>query len=203
MRSGLFDRAENLFLELLDIGMYQPQALRHLIDIYQQEQDWSKALEYSSRLETVSGENRATERAHFYCEQAQEQLDRGAREEAADLLDKALLVDRRSVRASLLSADLAVAGRDFERALQHLKRVELQDIEFLPEVLPRLTKCYRALERPDDFRARLPQVSNPSDRFIRRRPIIRITPARIPRSPISSTMPCPGPVRSATSTLNC
>jgi len=49
MRSGLFDRAENLFLELLDIGMYQPQALRHLIDIYQQEQDWAKALEYSQR----------------------------------------------------------------------------------------------------------------------------------------------------------
>ena len=159
MRSGLFDRAENLFLELLDIGMYQPQALRHLIDIYQQEQDWAKALEYSSRLETVSGENRATERAHFYCEQAQELLDRGARDEAADLLDKALLVDRRSVRASLLSADLAVAGRDFERALQHLKRVELQDIEFLPEMLPRLTKCYRALDRPDDFREYLTRLA--------------------------------------------
>ena len=160
MRSGLFDRAENLFLELLDIGMYQPQALRHLIDIYQQEQDWPKALEYSSRLETVSGENRATERAHFYCEQAQEQLDRGARDEATDLLDKALLVDRRSVRASLLSADLAAAARDFERAIQHLKRVELQDIEFLPEVLPRLAKYYRALERPQDFREYLTRLAS-------------------------------------------
>lgn len=160
MRSGLFDRAENLFLELLDIGMYQPQALRHLIDIYQQEQDWPKALEYSSRLETVSGENRATERAHFYCEQAQEQLDRGARDDAIDLLDKALLVDRRSVRASLLSADLAAAARDFERAIQHLKRVELQDIEFLPEVLPRLAKCYRALERPDDLRESLTRLAS-------------------------------------------
>ena len=52
-----------------------------------------------------------------------------------------------------------MAGRDFERALQHLKRVELQDIEFLPEVLPRLTKCYRALERPDDFREYLTRLA--------------------------------------------
>ena len=42
MRSGLLDRAESLFKELLEMGMYEPQALRHVVDIYQQEQDWEQ-----------------------------------------------------------------------------------------------------------------------------------------------------------------
>ena len=40
MRSGLLDRAETLFKELIQTGMYERQVLRHLVDIYQQEQDW-------------------------------------------------------------------------------------------------------------------------------------------------------------------
>jgi lipopolysaccharide biosynthesis regulator YciM len=159
MRSGLFDRAENLFMELLDIGTYQPQALRHLIDIYQQEQDWHKALEYSTRLESLSGENRALERAHFYCEQAEECIARGARDEAQEFLDKALLADRRSVRASLMFANLAISARDFERALQHLKRIEQQDLAFLPEIMAPLARCYRALQQPDEFREYLTRLA--------------------------------------------
>lgn len=159
MRSGLFDRAENLFLELLDIGMYQAQALRHVIDIYQQEQDWPKALQFSERLEALSGENRATERAHFHCELAAGQIERGNREEATELLEKALQVDRRSVRASLMSAELALGGRDFERAIQHLKRIEHQDIDFLPEALAPVSKCFQGLGRPDEFRDYLTRLA--------------------------------------------
>src|SRR5690606_5329978 len=43
MRAGLFDRAENLFLELIELNAHTERALRHLLDIYQQEQDWEKA----------------------------------------------------------------------------------------------------------------------------------------------------------------
>lgn len=150
-RSGLFDRAENLFLELLDIGMYQAAALRHLVDIYQREQDWPKALDYSTRLESTSGENRASERAHFWCEMAQAHSDRGAREEAMELLEKALLVDRRSVRASLSCAQLAMAAGDAELALTHLKRVEHQDLAFISDALPLIVRCYGWLERNDEL----------------------------------------------------
>ena len=158
-RSGLFDRAESLFLELLEFGNFQGQALRHLIEIYQQEQDWTKALEFSTRLEEASGESRANERAHFLCEQASECLDRGQRDEAAELLERALLTDRRSVRASLMSANQAFLLRDLERAIQHLKRVEQQDIDFLPEALPLLIRSYRALGRPQELRDYLERVA--------------------------------------------
>ncbi len=159
MRSGLFDRAENLFLELLDTGMYQQQSLRHLVDIYQQEQDWTKALEFCSRLEAVTGQNLSNERAHFLCEQAQAQIERQQRDAAQDLLDKAFATDRKCVRASLMSANLAMQARDFEHALQYLKRIEHQDIDFVPEALSMTIKCFRQLERHDELRDYLERLA--------------------------------------------
>jgi lipopolysaccharide biosynthesis regulator YciM len=151
MRSGLFDRAESLFAELLDIGMYEQQALRHLVDIYQQEQDWDKAIEFSRRLEAATGENLNSVRAHFLCEKAQAELEQNPRADVQELLDQALSTDRKCVRASLMIADLSFAKGDHERAIQALKKVEHQDLDFLPEVVPRLIKAYRAVERVDDL----------------------------------------------------
>lgn len=159
MRSGLFDRAENLFLELLDTGTYSRQALRHLVDIYQQEQDWTKALEFCGRLEAATGQNLSTARAHYLCEQAQSLLEQRRHDEARELLDRALLTDRRSVRASLMSANLAVAARDWQAALRHLRRVEQQDSDFLSEALAMMVRCYRELGRDDELREHLERLA--------------------------------------------
>lgn len=159
MRSGLFDRAENLFLELLDTGAFPQQALRHLVDIYQQEQDWAKALDYCGRLEAETGQNLSAARAHYLCEQAQALLEQRSDEEAHELLERALLTDRRSVRASLMSANLAIAARDWQGALRHLRRIEQQDIDFLPEALPMLVRCHRQLERDDELRGHLERLA--------------------------------------------
>ena len=40
MRSGLLDRAESLFKELVNSRRYSSQAYMQLLDIYQQEKDW-------------------------------------------------------------------------------------------------------------------------------------------------------------------
>lgn len=151
MRSGLFDRAESLFLELLDLGMFQPAALRHLIDIYQQERDWDKALAFSTRLEAANGENLSVERAHFLCELAQAQLDRSNRSEALELLDRALSADRKCARASLMMANIAIGNREYEHAIQTLKRIEHQDIDMVTEAIAPLTRCYRELNRMDEL----------------------------------------------------
>lgn len=159
MRSGLFDRAESLFLELLDLGLFQGAALRHLLDIYQQERDWSKALEFSARLESVNGDNLSAERAQFLCEQAQLALDAQQRSEARDLLERALSADRRCVRASLMLAALAIGQREFERAIQALKRVEHLDPELVGETLQPLERCYRELGRMQEFRDYLERLA--------------------------------------------
>ena len=74
MRAGLFDRAENLFKELTQRDSHVPSALRHLLDIYQQEKDWEKALEQAKKLEAVTDEKMGLMMAHFCCELAETDL---------------------------------------------------------------------------------------------------------------------------------
>jgi len=159
MRSGLFDRAESLFKELLQMGMYERQVLRNLVDIYQQEQDWDQALEFIRRLERITGDDMREVRAHFYCEKAETAADSDKVDEAAKLLEKALKEDRRCVRARLQSADLCAASGDHESAIKHLKKIEHQDIDFLPEAIPRLVRSYRELDRVDELSRYLEQLS--------------------------------------------
>ena len=159
MRSGLLDRAESLFKELIQSRMHERQVLRHLVDIYQLEKDWDAALEYIQRLERVTGEDLRDVRAHFYCEKAEISKSAGDQPEAFRLLTKALKEDRKCVRARLLSADLSNVVGDYVAAIEHLKKIERQDIDFLPEAIPRLVDNYEKLDRVDELSKYLSRLS--------------------------------------------
>ena len=70
MRSGLLDRAETVFSDLARIDQRAPQALRHLIGIYQAERDWEKAIENATRFEAATGEAMGKLVGQFECELA-------------------------------------------------------------------------------------------------------------------------------------
>jgi lipopolysaccharide assembly protein B len=159
MRSGLLDRAESLFKELIQLRMYERQVLRHLVDIYQQEQDWDAALDYIRRLERVTGQDMRDLRAQFYCEKAQICIDGDNPREAVRLLGKGLKEDRKCVRARLLLADLSSAAGDDATAIMHLKKIEHQDIDFLPEAIPRIVESFRKLGRLEELSAYLSRLS--------------------------------------------
>lgn len=151
MRSGLLDRAESLFKELLEIGAHQRQAIDHLVDIYQQERDWEKALEYTLRLEKLGNRDLSLRRAHFLCEQADALLAEGDVEEASARLREAIAVYPKCVRASLMQGRLAMTAGAFEAAIRHLQQIETQDIHFLSEAIAPLVECYRALGRTGEL----------------------------------------------------
>lgn len=147
MRSGLLDRAESLFKELLETGAHQRQAIDHLVDIYQQEHDWEKAIEYTLRLEKLANRNLGVRRAHFLCEQAEALIEQGDVEQASDKLREAIATDSNCVRSLLMQADLAIIAGAYDAAIQHLKKIETQDIAFLPEAIGPLVESYRSLDR--------------------------------------------------------
>jgi hypothetical protein len=68
MRSGLLDRAETVFGDLAQLDQRAPQALRHLIGIYQAERDWEKAIENATRFEAATGEAMGKLVGQFECE---------------------------------------------------------------------------------------------------------------------------------------
>ena len=159
MRSGLLDRAESLFKELLGTKMFEQQALRNLVDIFQQEQDWDNALQYIARLENCTGEDLRAMRAHFYCEKAALAIAKHDEENARQILSTALKQDRKCVRASLMLAKIASERGAYKESTTALKKIENQDIDFLPEAISGLVKNYRALGDLDGLARYLTKLS--------------------------------------------
>ena len=149
MSAGLLDRAEDLFSELAEDAGYRVQALRQLIDIYEQEKDWPKAIASARKLEKATGNQLGWIIAHYCCEQASRHCSEGDHDRALKHVQQARTVHAACVRASLIEADIHAERDEHERAISSLQRVEEQDPDFLPETVGRLDRSYRALDRID------------------------------------------------------
>ena len=156
--AGLLDRAESLFLELVDDEAHGKKALAQLLDIYQQERDWDKAIQSAKRLNSMAGTPMHQVIAQFYCEQAEAALQRGEQGLGARLIRRALAEDRHCVRATLLQARQEMASGSYRGAIRTLKKVEQQDPNFLPEVVVPLQECFAAIGRPMDMLGYLEQL---------------------------------------------
>ncbi|STX51357.1 TPR domain protein (heat shock protein) [Legionella busanensis] len=164
MSAGVFDRAERIFLEAVKLGGNQEvHSLHGLLAIYQQEKAWEKALEIIQKLESSTGQSLHNQAAHYYCEIAEQALKANLLDKAQNATRQALHIDKRSVRASLLQASLDIKNARYKQALRSLKRVPIQDPDFLTEIIEPLVFCYRQLEEMDECIEFLQQtlVTNP------------------------------------------
>ncbi|MFC1719738.1 lipopolysaccharide assembly protein LapB [Pseudomonadota bacterium] len=135
MRAGLLDRAERLFSELIETGAHTPSALRSLLEIYQQEQDWKNALEQAQRLEQVSGEHMGEIMSQFCCEMAEAALTEGDIEGARRQLRQARRHDPRCIRARFILARISSKAGDFAAAADLFEEIAELDPDYIPEVL--------------------------------------------------------------------
>ena len=144
-KAGLFDRAENLFLELAEIRAHSELALRMLLNIYQQEKEWEKSISVVRKLARASGRNLDNMVAHFFCELAEMDVARNNRSSARDRLKQALAADDKCVRASILLGDIDVLEGNHPRAIEQWQQIEKQDIHYLGEVAERIAEAFRQL----------------------------------------------------------
>lgn len=158
MRAGLFDRAETLFGELIDSGPHTEIALHQLIDIYQQEKDWHKAIEMTQKLEAKTNKSSGPVIAQYYCELAEQEIRQGESTKALKLLRRAMTADRDCVRVSLIEGMSEKNAGNYKAAIKAFHRVEQQDADFLPEVITPLLECYSALGRAEEVFDYLHQV---------------------------------------------
>ncbi len=151
MSAGLLDRAENLFTELVDGDSHRVQALRQLIDIYEQEKDWPKAIDCAHKLEVVTGNQLASVVSLYYCEEAEKEHQSGDGDQALQTVQQALLAYGDCLRASLLEGDILFARGEVTGAMSSYRRVERQAPEFLPEIIERMGLCYDRLGKPNEM----------------------------------------------------
>jgi lipopolysaccharide biosynthesis regulator YciM len=148
LKAGLLDRAEEHFTQLLGTA-FDEQALQFLLEIYEQEKEWEKAIEIAGRLEARTGQSRQKEIANFACEIATREIMQSRFDAARPHLARALAHHRLCVRATILLGDVEQAlGRD-EAAIETWSRIESQNPEYLPLVAERLSEGYRRLGRTD------------------------------------------------------
>lgn len=145
MRAGLLDRAETLFLELVELNEHTTSALRYLIDIYQLEHDWEEAIRMSLALQSATGESRIVVIAHYYCELAMQAQQNKDNELIQRMIKRALECDGNCVRASLMISQLDINAANYAEAIRSLKQIEYQDPDYLVEAIIPLLHCHRAL----------------------------------------------------------
>ncbi len=141
MRSGLFDRAERLFSELSERETHAPSALRNLLDIYQQEKEWGKALLQAKKLEQVSDQKMGLVMAHFCCEMAEVDLAAGKPADARKQLRQARRNFPESIRARMILARIAEQQEMLVEALDVYEEIAEMDSEYIHEILQAYITC--------------------------------------------------------------
>lgn len=147
MSAGVFDRAERIFLEVVELGgSRETSSLYGLLAIYQQEKAWESALDIIKQLELSTGQSMHIQAAHYYCEMACQAIKSNELDKAHNAIKQALLIDKKSVRASLMQASFDAKASRYKQAIRSLKRVLQQDPEFLSEIIQPLVDYHKELD---------------------------------------------------------
>ena len=159
--AGLLDRAERLLLDLVEESQdLRRTAQRYLLEIYQSEREWKRAVEVALKLlpkksllggsspdtSGERGQNVAVALAHYYCEIAAGKIARGKLQQAHKLLQQALATDKQCVRASIMMGDVECRSGHHKMAIKVLRKVRTQDPGYIPETVSLLRQCYRELD---------------------------------------------------------
>lgn len=145
MAAGFYDRAEDMFTQLVKEQDYQVFALEQLLIIHQATSDWQSAIDVAERLVKLGKDKRRKEIAHFWCELALQAMSSDDLDKATGLLKKAASADKLCARVSIMQGRILMAQGEYAKAADALQRVLEQDKEVVSETLVMLQECYQHL----------------------------------------------------------
>ncbi len=150
-KSGLLDHAEKILLDVLEHRQASDSqnhaVLQLLLNLYQQERNWRRAIDVARRLDAdVPHERRryTSVIANFYCELATELRVAGDAVNAYAQLDRALAEDQTCVRANLLRGEWLTAEGRHAEAIATWHHIEQQDPAYLGLAADQLLLAYEA-----------------------------------------------------------
>ncbi len=146
LKAGLLDRAEEAFQKLRHTGLDEVSR-KFLLEIYEQEKDWDRAIEIAGGLPDEAGHLRQSEVANFHCEIAAREMTNAHPDLARSHLERALAAHRRCARANILLGELEMAAGNPQAAIDAWKRIEQQNPAYLALVGQRLSEAFRKLGR--------------------------------------------------------
>ena len=149
LRAGILDRAESALVSLLETPM-KAKAAGQLLELYELEKAWDKAIEQANRLRDYGAEIPVADIAHFHCELAEQAFQNKNPETGKVHLQNALLTNPSNVRASLLLGEMYFGQTLFQEAIAQWRSAEAQNPWYLPLIGPKMWEAYRALNQQEE-----------------------------------------------------
>ena len=161
LHAGLFDRAEVLFIRLNDKSEFTSESLKNLISIYEQEKEWSKAIEIAKKLNKLYYDDSLDMQiSHYHCESAEEAIDEKNYDKAIRCLNSVNSKNNKTLRIELIFAKLnAIQGYE-KKAVDIYFNILKQNNYFVAEALPLVFNIFKNQNDLQEFDKKLNSVIN-------------------------------------------
>jgi lipopolysaccharide biosynthesis regulator YciM len=146
LRAGLLDRAE-ASLNRVGPGKFEAPAKESLLEMYQIERDWKKAITAAIQLEALQGKSHQTEIAQFHCELGQEALYAEDLAGAEQSIKQALEVVPNHTRALILQGDYLMALGQPAKAIEAWSIVATSHPAYMHLIADRWMKAHTDLDQ--------------------------------------------------------
>ena len=147
--AGMLDRAESVFLELRESNsknISKAAICESLRTIYEQTQEWQKAIEATQcsnkdkNDQNTNSMNMDSLISHYYCELADESLQKGNLHEVDGFIVKAKKAYKQSTRLMSLQGDIAFHQKHYKESLNHYLMAIKKDGRLLSMLFDKLEK---------------------------------------------------------------
>ncbi len=149
LRAGLLDRAE-ASLNRVGEGKFAAPAKESLLEMYQIERDWTKAIIAATELEGLQGKSHHTEIAQFHCELGQEALRRKDLPAVEQSIALALQSVPNHARALILQGDYFMAMDRPAQAIEVWAVIAKTHPAYMHLLADRWMAAHTALNKADE-----------------------------------------------------
>ena len=143
LAAGMLDRAERVFNELLQSDSEDIEAREALRAIYEQTQEWVKAIQVTEEVQRLKAEDVSNLIANYYCELAGQELDKGHLHRCAEYLAQAGEVCPESTRTQVLLASMNVLQQEYPQACERYLDIAHQAPRLLGMIFEPMVDAYQ------------------------------------------------------------
>ena len=149
LRAGMLDRAE-ASLNLVTEGRYALPAKVALLEMYQIEKDWQKAIIAARELQDLEAISYQEQIAHFYCEMAQEALRAKNSPAVKDAIENAYQAVPHHIRATIIQGELASLTNNPQESIIIWRYIEKNVPSFLHLIADKWMKAFEQMHQEEE-----------------------------------------------------
>jgi lipopolysaccharide biosynthesis regulator YciM len=152
--AGMLDRAEAVFQELLTTMPRDVNACASLRKIYEQTHEWEKAINVTRSIcvkKKILPAIYQRRIAHYYCEIADQEMERGNLHRVEDCLVKAYKHYKDLSRVMVLQGNLFERKKNYKKAFKFYRKALASDSRLLSYLFPKITKVAERIGQRNEF----------------------------------------------------